>query len=896
MRNLKRVLSLALAALMLMGMMVVGAGAASKDFTDASEIKNVEAVDVMVALGVLEGGDKGDFQPNSILTREQAAKIICYLLLGTENAEKLTTNSTVFNDVAANRWSAPYISYCVNMGILAGDGAGHFFPEGKLTGAAFAKMLLVALGYNADREDYVGSNWMINVSADAIAAGIAPSGLVLSADLSRQDAAQMAFDTLKATVVEYQNDTTIVVGGTTVSTSSKATPVAQGSYANTMGTANLQFAEKYFPDLKKTAGADAFGRPAVTWKNKNTNIGTYANTADATYTGDVATGDIYSDLGLTSKVTASVVRNGGAKSNLLISKGNVAKTGTGNGTVVEVYYDADANTVDVVEIDTYVAQVSTVKPATSKDDRTIVLTDKSSSAPANFNTHNTYVTEAFAEDDIVLYTYADNEIQSVALAKTVTGELTGRTNGKSVTVDGTAYSYSAMANANTLDGITVKSDVVLYLDTYGNVVWGEVSKEAASNYAYVLNIGADNWDNSVTYAKLLLADGTVVAKTAVKYSGNAPVNGDIVNYSVNDKGEYTLYTVSPASIKTYDTLAAANATALNNFKLTKGSADIDFNSTDSGIDVYANSKTVFVVATGDASAPTYTAYTGIANVPSISGKTGISYYCKTGNMLTFAVINATSGSVETDSNTVIFVDASSRSNLSINSDGEQYYSYDAVVNGKITTLNVLKSVADTTFGSNANSTDKLFTGVTYNTNGIAKAFSANATTVKNVNNVSKVDGNAIKLGNTYYSLASDVQVFYVDADDGLVSYSTGAIQANANDTAYFIYKDGEIKTLVVVSSAAASAPQGPGANANVTGFTVNAASGTATVTVTGTGFDNNSKISYTVEMLQNGKYVTVGTFEAAYSNSTTLTGSFPVVASTYYQVTCNGTVQVVLGA
>ena len=50
MRNLKRVLSLALAALMLMGMMVVGAGAASKDFTDASEIKNVEAVDVMVAL------------------------------------------------------------------------------------------------------------------------------------------------------------------------------------------------------------------------------------------------------------------------------------------------------------------------------------------------------------------------------------------------------------------------------------------------------------------------------------------------------------------------------------------------------------------------------------------------------------------------------------------------------------------------------------------------------------------------------------------------------------------------------------------------------------------------------------------------------------------------------
>ena len=146
MRNLKRVLSLALASIMLLGMMVVGAGAASKDFTDSDEIKNVEAVDVMVALGVLEGGNKGDFQPNSILTREQAAKIICYMLLGEEAAEKLTTNYSIFSDVPASRWSAPYISYCVNLGILAGDGHGNFYPEGKLTGVAFAKMLMVCSG------------------------------------------------------------------------------------------------------------------------------------------------------------------------------------------------------------------------------------------------------------------------------------------------------------------------------------------------------------------------------------------------------------------------------------------------------------------------------------------------------------------------------------------------------------------------------------------------------------------------------------------------------------------------------------------------------------------------------------------------------------------------------
>ena len=268
-------------------------------------------------------------------------------------------------------------------------------------------------------------------------------------------------------------------------------------------------------------------------------------------------------------------------------------------------------------------------------------------------------------------------------------------------------------------------------------------------------------------------------------------------------------------------------------------------------------------------------------------------------MLTFAVIDATSGSVETDSNTVIFVDASSKSNLSINSDGEQYYTYDAVVNGEVTKLNVLKTTADATFGTDAKTNDKLFTGVTYNTNGIAKAFSTNSDTVKNATSVNKVDGNAIKLGSTYYSLASDVQVFYVDPDDGLVTYSTGAIQTASTDNAYFIYKDGEIKTLVIVSGAAATSPEGPGANANITDVTVDAGSpstGKATVTVNGSGFESTSKVSYQVDMLENGKYVTVGTFQAIYSSDSVLTGTFDVKVGTYYQVTCNGSVQIILGA
>ena len=111
MRNLKRTLSLVMAMALIVGMMVVSASAVSSDFNDSAEITNTEAVDVMTAIGVFEGTDKGAFNPTGILTREQAAKIVAVMLLGEEDANKLSTNSTTFKDVAANRWSAGYIFF-----------------------------------------------------------------------------------------------------------------------------------------------------------------------------------------------------------------------------------------------------------------------------------------------------------------------------------------------------------------------------------------------------------------------------------------------------------------------------------------------------------------------------------------------------------------------------------------------------------------------------------------------------------------------------------------------------------------------------------------------------------------------------------------------------------------
>ena len=69
MRNLKRALSLALAAIMLIGMMVVSASAASyNDLTDKDQIVNKDAVSMLVSLGIIEGKPTAPMHPPKMLT------------------------------------------------------------------------------------------------------------------------------------------------------------------------------------------------------------------------------------------------------------------------------------------------------------------------------------------------------------------------------------------------------------------------------------------------------------------------------------------------------------------------------------------------------------------------------------------------------------------------------------------------------------------------------------------------------------------------------------------------------------------------------------------------------------------------------------------------------------
>ena len=186
--------------------MVVGAGAA---FSDQSKIKNTEAVDMCTALNIIGGYPDGTFKPEGNITRAEVTKMICVALNGGKEPNVGTNATPTFSDVRTNAnsaWAEGYIESCYAQGIVSGVGGGKFAPAGNVTATQMAKMLLVALGYNADNEGFTGNAWATNVNVRASQKGLYEDleNIDVNAALTRDNAAQMIWNALNAYEVEYK--------------------------------------------------------------------------------------------------------------------------------------------------------------------------------------------------------------------------------------------------------------------------------------------------------------------------------------------------------------------------------------------------------------------------------------------------------------------------------------------------------------------------------------------------------------------------------------------------------------------------------------------------------------------------------------------------------------------
>ena len=862
---MKKLLALVLALVMSMSLVTISNAA----FKDADSIDYKEAVDVMNAVGVFVGDEKGNFNAKENLTREQAAKIIAYLELGSKAADALVGGAT-FTDVASSRWSAGFVGYCAQAGIVSGVGDSKFDPAGQLTALQFGKMLLVELGYDAKAEGMVGTDWAINTSklmaGTKLMDGISGS---VNQVLTREKAAQMCLNALEAPMVTYDTKgSTIVVDGTKINFGASVAKYETSTVAKdqniskeklTSGEYTVELGEKLYKDLKKNSTTDAFERPATEWMLKAKSIGTYADAADLSYTATVEIGTIYSDLGLSKGIDDSKVtyyedgRNLSSSWNQDIVKGSKVEKG-GNGTLLEVYYNDDAESLTVIAINTYVGKITASYKASTTKDAYVTFTAKTG-AGSSYETDDSY-----SKDDIVLYTYSgkagDAGVKSMALAEKVTGKMNGFTAEKNVTVDGTTYKKSANGTSITPGmNTSVGKDVSVYLDQYGYAAF--VDADDTLQYAVILAYEKGSRLDSPR-AKLLFTDGTTkkVDVKALKKdnstasssagsslpgyaSANSELNKyDVVSYTVNSDEEYTL------------TLAAdARNADVGSAKITKGIPSLAGTASGDGYNVgtansgrlYANSKTTFLVIDESGTDTTYTSYTGIANVPNIEWKSGtytapITLLTEDNTIAKIVVVAKTKVSGETNnlyisdgSKAVTFIKGGS-AGQSYTKDLGYYYEYDAIIDGA-------ESKIKTDF---AVTNYSILTGVSYNSKGVASGYSDIA--YMDINNpTTKVDGanlftavgteattnSVVKIGTKLYAFDDDCKVYYIGTDGTLIASAPASIGKDANDQVWFKLTDGLLSTVFikVVDETSAVTPTG-------NNVTVSLASASNVVTLT----------------------------------------------------------------
>ena len=926
---MKKLLALVLALVMSMSLVTISNAA----FKDADKIDYKEAVDVMNAVGVFVGDEKGNFNAKENLTREQAAKIIAYLELGSKAADALVGSGT-FADVAASRWSAGFVGYCAQAGVVSGYD-GKFDPAGQLTALQFGKMLLVEIGYDAKAAGMVGTDWAINTSklmaTTSLMKGIDGS---VNQVLTREKAAQMTLNALKTPTVEYTTKgSSVTVNGAEINfgasvptyvtnTIAKEQTISKDKLTNS-GEYTIELGEKLYKDLKLVKDTtDAFERPTHEWYLKTTKIGAYAEAADLEYTAAVKVGTIYSDLGLSkgiNRAKTTVYEDGarvtGGADDYDIVKGDITNKFGGNGAQTFVYYDDDAQSVTIVIINTYVAKIAAVRAATTTKDAYVVLNTGDSFTKPTSAVGN-YETDAFAKDDIVAYTYSkksgDDGVQSMYLTEKVTGVMSGYTTEGSVTVSGTKY------NANTASKTKIAafsatvdkgSDISVYLDKYGYGLY--VDADTSAEYAVVLNYKNNAGDfNDTKKAELLFTDGTTKTVEVnlpdlnndgtpdeecttgnFEHHEDSKINKyDIVSYTVDSDKVYTLTLVADA----YDGNAGGSfvlENGKNEFSLVKKTV-VGGSTTPNVANVAgakqttsADGKTIFLVADTSGKKVSYSVYEGFANVPTIKHNGGAAgavavFMNSTSNgspaKVVFIEKNARM-TMTTDNKDVVFIKGSSSVGSSYTTALGTYFEYDAFVNGKEDTVKVTTAVGS----------DTLVYGPSYDTKGLLVLANCegyvNASNptygddMKYVIGTDSVVNDVIKLGGQSgtaqkaYAYASDVNVYYISVDGKLIASDITAIAEDVSDVVFLKTNDkGRLTEVYIRIVDETTTPGAPTSGHYSINLTNSHSSSTATVTVTNDQAASKNVTNVKVTML-NTASGTSATFDLA--NGTAASGA-----------------------
>ena len=637
MRNLKRALSLLLSSTMVLGMLVMGGSAAGYKDVDDSNV-NQEAIEVLQTVGIMTGDQNGNFNPDGSITRNEMAVVMAHLL----NLDyDYYRGTNPFTDVP--EWAAPYVAACAAEGVVAGIGNGQYGGNQKVTAAQASLMVMKALGYFQNAEDF-GSDWQVatirqasyinlfdNISSNAESA------------LTRAQVAQLVLNGLKAKMVDFTGDKGIQIGDVTVGYNAEYTARTNANKKyNSIDTGKTDIAgnnqyyvqlgeELYNGDLKLADDeADVFGRPAHTWSFDGEKIGTYVNydLMVKEYTTSVTGKELYETVGKTAygKYDFEAYVDG-ADSNLYkqINKDNKADvSATGNGALTQVFVNSDKEEVVVTVINTYLAE-ATADYNTKKEEVNFKIhgLQGAKKNPVSVSGEDFDVADVVDGDFVLVnYSFETEAIEVISdvetLSKVTITRFTSNDEGSnsgtdvsSVTVDGTKYNSSekltydvAVLKDYTKSNLKDKTYNV-YLDKYGYAI-GVEEVDAADNYLFMTGINTDqdylataNYDANVIFmdgtsgvVKVKSNDDVRAAINAASQDTQARIN-KWFKYTKNNSDVYTLTAIASELDKNVE--LAQNRTSKDQVKEIN---DRHISLLGGGNDgkVYGNEKTVYLLA------------------------------------------------------------------------------------------------------------------------------------------------------------------------------------------------------------------------------------------------------------------------------------------------------------
>ncbi|WP_418998086.1 S-layer homology domain-containing protein [Agathobaculum sp.] len=595
MKNLKKVLALVLAFACAFTMF---AGAA---FTDQADIKvDADVVDTLVSLGIVEGFEDGSFQPNGTVTRAQMAKMIYVLRTGNSDASAYNDEKSSFTDINGH-WARGYIKYCQSLGIIAGKSNTKFVPNEKVSAQEAAKMLLVTLGYNAQKAGLVGTGWASKTNALADEAGLLENvNTSFTAACPRQYAAQLIYNAIDAKTVvlrdgEYTDETAMGVANKTIGEKYmglKKTVGTLSSFSKTSGKDTYEMSltdinendsstkyETSFTKVEKDYASLKYKTVKVLYKAKDDVYGVFATDDNTSTTGVLADLKMDSDkkvkldgtkYDLASTTTVYVdgvkVTTDGEKT----IKDWVTKYGDGGsnkfakpylkGTKVELLATDGSSDYSILNVTTYeIGKVSYVGSdyinVTTKGG---VATQSVKRSDDDFN----YPSD-IKKDDYVVVTKEGNYADKKGLiekATVVEGKVQSTKGDNKVQINDNWYTMAS-------DDVTAPklNARVMLVVVNGYAYYVDTVTVGTDDIALLVDAGANSGVSSKKEARLIFADGTDKIVEIKKYWEDDSTKGEViqagtdylktpilVTYDVS-KDVYTLTKVDADDTAGYDT-------------------------------------------------------------------------------------------------------------------------------------------------------------------------------------------------------------------------------------------------------------------------------------------------------------------------------------------------------